>query len=868
MDSRPVSGGRQNSSNSLLGAIPKSRNFSVANNSPTTPIESPPNKALQLQTAKAAKIYATDFSSRELKQPSDKPQRVSVCYAKSPSEFYIQYYAFREILAKLMDNVSESAANSDPLDDLVEGLPCIALFHEDGLWYRAKILKVLPDGIGVRYVDYGNAMKIPNSFKSCRKMEHSLSEYPFYAIKVKLADVVPVNGSSWDADTNGKFSSIVLNQQFLMEYVCSDADVISVRLKNRDGSDLVTRLLKENLVKRATIRVSDELDRIPSADGIPSLPRLQQLVKNPPILQSQLPGTSNGNASSKTSSLIKSPQASVQVAAPRESNLAVPSQTSIPKHSPTRAALRQNASVIQPRAPAMSSVPVRPISLPIRQTAPAVSSTPPTPKPRSVIDVIEVGSTVMFQVTVLNGSSRFRGTLVRDDADISVFDFSSFAETIEATPNFRPSVGSIVAALSSFDSAWYRGYVTKVLKSSYNVHFVDFGNDEEAVVSVKPIPVSYQHETLSVRLSLVGNLTTATKKYADESIVQNSSHQLEITSKMADGSVLAKFIGENVPTCGVQIESWASTLTESDVSPASPAPIPDISSPNWEVGFSCDVILNVAEDVDCIYVQAVTDETSELSNKIQKELKEYFPYSVKPPTVPAVGSCVAAIFSDDGDLYRARITDVNGEAITIIFVDFGNSSTVPLGEIRVLPDRFYGYPACTKRISLARVERPAGPLPTTVKDVLAECIDKIYKIFVLPSTSKWTECTLMQDGEVLNERIIDFLERSTTSAASNPPSQMPKLEAASPSDVDMPDEVVAPVDNTLSNLSYENGPFMDLPGDGPFEAVVTSVEGPQIIMMHSADDQISKKLAQLEVRKTIFNYFLNRRYKCFYSFLN
>jgi hypothetical protein len=124
----------------------------------------------------------------------------------------------------------------------------------------------------------------------------------------------------------------------------------------------------------------------------------------------------------------------------------------------------------------------------------------------------------------------------------------------------------------------------------------------------------------------------------------------------------------------------------------------------------------------------------------------------------------------------------------------------------------------------------------------------------------------MQDGQVLNERLIDCLERTTTNAASNPPSQMPKLEAASSSD--MPGEAVAPVDNTLSNLRYENGPFMDLPGDGPFEAVVTSVEGPQIIMMHSADEQISKKLAQLEVRKTIFYYFLNRSYKCFYSFLN
>jgi hypothetical protein len=52
-------------------------------------------------------------------------------------------------------------------------------------------------------------------------------------------------------------------------------------------------------------------------------------------------------------------------------------------------------------------------------------------------------------------------------------------------------------------------------------------------------------------------------------MVEFKGHPLEITSKMADGSCLAKLTGENVPTCFVKIESWASTLTETDVSSAS-----------------------------------------------------------------------------------------------------------------------------------------------------------------------------------------------------------------------------------------------------------------------------------------------------------
>ena len=198
------------------------------------------------------------------------------------------------------------------------------------------------------------------------------------------------------------------------------------------------------------------------------------------------------------------------------------------------------------------------------------------PYTASVIDLIKVGSKAGLIVVVSDQSSQFRGPIILEDTDESIFEFNSFAETIEDTPNFRPSIGSIVAALSSSDSVWKRGYVTKVLESSYNVHFVDYGNDD-SVVAVKPIPASYQHETMSVRLSFVGDLTSATKDFVNQKMIEFKGHPLEITSKMADGSFLAKFIGENFPTCVVKIESWASTLTETDVSPASPAPFPNIS---------------------------------------------------------------------------------------------------------------------------------------------------------------------------------------------------------------------------------------------------------------------------------------------------
>jgi hypothetical protein len=89
-------------------------------------------------------------------------------------------------------------------------------------------------------------------------MKQSLSDCPIYAAKVKLAGVTPLNeGGCWDAETNAKFISHVLNQKFSMECVGLAADIASVRLLDAEQIDLVTKLTRDNIVKSVA----------PAADG-------------------------------------------------------------------------------------------------------------------------------------------------------------------------------------------------------------------------------------------------------------------------------------------------------------------------------------------------------------------------------------------------------------------------------------------------------------------------------------------------------------------------------------------------------------------------------------------------------------------------
>lgn len=54
-------------------------------------------------------------------------------------------------------------------------------------------------------------------------------------------------------------------------------------------------------------------------------------------------------------------------------------------------------------------------------------------------------------------------------------------------------------------------------------------------------------------------------------------------------------------------------------------------------------------------------------------------------------------------------------------------------------------------------------------------------------------------------------------------------------------------DNTLGEYVYQDGPFLELPKEGTFQAVVLSAYTPFDIILRVHNDDISAKLDQLEV---------------------
>jgi hypothetical protein len=97
--------------------------------------------------------------------------------------------------------------------------------------------------------------------------------------------------------------------------------------------------------------------------------------------------------------------------------------------------------------------------------------------------------------------------------------------------------------------------------------------------------------------------------------------------------------------------------------------------------------------------------------------------------------------------------------------------------------------------------------------------------------------------EVVPEKSSDLLRQPSSNVF---PTN--KSETSSPDAVSGPNKVEGTSNaNTASEIFYSDGPFLDLPESGSFRALIIKVEDPKRIYLRVTSEEISTKLAQLEV---------------------
>ncbi|XP_017264535.1 tudor domain-containing 6 [Kryptolebias marmoratus] len=125
--------------------------------------------------------------------------------------FYCQYSDSEE-LNKITLTVSQVGNTVDKRidpDDLSPGSPCIALFSDDHLWYRAEVISKNGEKLSVLFVDYGNMSQV--SVTDVRETPPLLVETPPQAFLCEL-EGFDASCGSWDCGAEDKLSTLTLDK--------------------------------------------------------------------------------------------------------------------------------------------------------------------------------------------------------------------------------------------------------------------------------------------------------------------------------------------------------------------------------------------------------------------------------------------------------------------------------------------------------------------------------------------------------------------------------------------------------------------------------------------------------------------------------
>lgn len=85
------------------------------------------------------------------------------------------------------------------------------------------------------------------------------------------------------------------------------------------------------------------------------------------------------------------------------------------------------------------------------------------------------------------------------------------------------------------------------------------------------------------------------------------------------------------------------------------------------------------------------------------QLFETYNESISEVSVtPKIGSTYAA-HSEDSNWYRCRVTAIDGENVTVIYVDYGNCEVVNVTELRELAEQFWSLHMLALQVSIHKL---------------------------------------------------------------------------------------------------------------------------------------------------------------------
>ncbi|XP_026802784.3 tudor domain-containing 6 isoform X2 [Pangasianodon hypophthalmus] len=636
------------------------------------------------------------YSSHSIKTGSE--EDVCITYVKNVNQFFCHLQRNSVQIEELADKVNRLCGQLQRINcPKTFGNVCFAKYT-DGLWYRGQFKSVKPPVV-VHFVDYGDTQQVEKSDLLPVPVEAAeIMAIPVQAVECGLSDVpekVPGEVNNW-------FESFVMDRK-LKALIVAKEPTGKLIVELYDGKTPVNAIIREKFhieVERneqITVKEFDVMDQYRSY----SVPERQKVPQWTP----EKHWRSQKNADSEESSgrFLDGDM----------------------KRDITAIKLKQHVFHRDSHSESENEKPsvLKQAELPVK--------------------VVEPGLEAEVFISHCNSPLSFFVQLVTDESDIwSLVEKLNDGQSEHVPVNSGDLCeGDLVSAEYPDDNCWYRAVVRKApVGDTADVEFIDFGNTAEVSVSkICILDKMFSQPRYSIHCSLIG------VENVDCDVASNLKTEME---KNADG-FLCKFIQQagsvwevklevNGKLLGSALSKDASniTVTAAPKSPDTNFNLCTYKNPDIPTGQVIAVYASVIIGPQLFWCQyAETEKLQEISDIIQKIGSNLESGALNVETLQIGSGCIA-LFDEDQLWYRAKVTSVEKDTLSVLFVDYGNESKVKMSDVRPLPFEVSDLPPQAFACQLDGFNVLEGSWDDKAADQFFELInDHLLKVTILKLAS-------------------------------------------------------------------------------------------------------------------------------------
>ncbi|XP_075717072.1 tudor domain-containing protein 6 isoform X2 [Rhinoderma darwinii] len=659
--------------------------------------------------APSVQLHSYYYSMHDIKIGSE--EEIYVMHVDSSLLFYAQLARSAKTLDKISSTITKVIAKKQNVKlPLNSGSLCLAKFS-DRQWYRGFILS--ENGSNeVFFVDFGNTEKLSrDDLLPIMSSEHDLLLLPMQAIKCSLPDIpskIPSEVVSW-------FEDAVLDKA-LRALIVAKAGDGTLLVELYDGNRQINATLKRKLGLRTPKDKSDLAAGQPKSlkqndsRKLPENATNQEKKTSVSVAKPFKSRDSDTRSHSETGQGPPEPRyrktptvqhkADNKVYNSRYQEFSSQRKTETIQRVSLNGSCQGNPSGRDPK-PAGSK------TLPQRQSS-TLAAERPSPSKRPVVTISDIpkrkilpGMKEPVYVSHTNSVFDFYVQVSEDSRLDEISDILNKEKgSFEYLADEDIQLGNVVCAYFPDDGQHYRGLVTGKSKQGLCVEYIDYGNT--SVISdcknyslpqkCRSVPVMSAH----CSLNRPENSSSAPdqQQLLAEFSKRTSDVQLDCEFLKQDGLkwdvILKDKLGciNDLLTASEEplVENFKEAsemvmkMKEEDTSP--------VGSFTWnfpQPGVAVQVYASSADSPECFWCQLSTADIDSLAIQVQEAGEQ----SVKSDEFLdslKIGSPCNVIFSEDNNWYRAIVTKMEADLVTVRFIDYGNEDSVGRDQIQQLPD--------------------------------------------------------------------------------------------------------------------------------------------------------------------------------------